>query len=117
MKLNGAALSILVAMCMAVSSPPSIAGSGQGTVSSVLVGRLGYQVYVQLTNASFTGFACGNPNPSSWQWAFSTQTQSGRDMLATVLAAKATGVTLYVVGTNTCSQDPALEDVAYVITG
>lgn len=115
-KLKRATAMILVAACMAMSATQVFAGYGIGTVGSVLVGRLGYQVYVQLTNASFSNFACGTPNASStWQWSFSTQSQSGRDMLATVLAAKASGTTLQVVGTGTCSQDPNLEDASYVI--
>lgn len=115
MKLKRTTALVLVAACMAMSATQVFAGYGTGTVGSVLVGRQGYQVYVQLTGASFSGFYCGTPNPNSWQWSFSTQTQSGRDMLATVLAAKASGGTLQIVGLNSCSQDSTLEDVSYVV--
>jgi hypothetical protein len=91
------------------------AGTGQGSIGILLVGRLGYQVYVQLANASFANFGCGTPNTTSWQFAFSTQNPGGREMLATVLAAKASGAQLYIVGTGGCTQDPSLEDVSYVI--
>ena len=92
------------------------AGTGQGHVGSVLTGRLGYQVFVQLTNATFTSFGCGNPNSGTWQYAFTTQSQGGKDMLATLLWAKATQTQIILVGGGTCSQDAGLEDVSYIIT-
>lgn len=92
------------------------AGTGQGHVGSVLTGRLGYQVFVQLTNATFTSFGCGTPNTGSWQFSFTTQSQGGKDMLATLLWAKATQTQIILVGNGTCGQDPGLEDVNYIIT-
>jgi hypothetical protein len=85
-------------------------------VGSVLVGRLGHQVFVQILNPVFTGFACGTPNPSNWNFAFSTQNPGGKDLLATVLAAKTADIALVFVGTGTCTQDSALEDISYIIT-
>jgi hypothetical protein len=96
-------------------APVAGAGTGQGKVGSFLVGRLGYQVFVQVLSPVFTNFACGTPNPGNWHFAFSTQNPGGKDMLATVLAAKATGATLVFVGSGTCTQDSALEDVSYII--
>jgi len=105
----------IAAMTFAVGSP-AMAGNGQGSVGSILVGRLGYQVFVQVKNPTFTGFACGTPNPTNWHFAFSTQNPGGKDMLATVLAAKASGTKLVFVGSGTCTQDANLEDVSYIIT-
>jgi len=99
---------------MAGAAGQAVAGNGQGTVGSVLVGRLGYQVFVQVLNPTFTGYACGTPG--TWHFAFSTQNPGGKDMLATVLAAKAMGLSLVFVGSGTCSQDANLEDVSYIIT-
>jgi hypothetical protein len=96
------------------SAGPVLAGNGQGTVGSILVGRLGYQVFVQILNPTFTSYACGTPG--TWHFAFSTQNPGGKDMLATVLAAKAAGISLVFVGTGTCTQDANLEDVSYIIT-
>jgi hypothetical protein len=106
---------ILAAAGMFAISGQALAGYGIGKVGAILVGRLGYQVYVQITSASFVSFACGTPS-TMWQFAFSTQGQSGRDMLATLLAAKATGTDVQLVGANTCTQDANLEDVMYVVT-
>jgi hypothetical protein len=107
---------IAAALAIAAVAAPVSAGTGQGTIGSILTGRLGYQVFVQITGASFNGFACGTPSTGSWQFAFMTQNQGGKDMLATLLSAKAMGLQVIMVGGGTCSQDAALEDVNYIIT-
>jgi hypothetical protein len=105
----------LVMAALAAAASQSFAGTGQGKVGSMVVGRLGYQVFVQITDATFAQFACGTPNANNWTFAFSTQNPGGKDMLATVLAAKTSGATLIFVGNGQCTQDPAMEDVSYVI--
>jgi len=89
-------------------------GQAQGTVGKVVVGRLGYQVFVEVLG-SVANFPCGTPHPNGYNFAFSTQTSGGKDMLATVLAAKASGATLYFLGNGTCTLDPTIEDTQYVI--
>ena len=113
---GGKAISAAMAVAMMALCSPSLAGNGQGTVGSILVGRLGYQVFVRVNNPTFTGFACGTPSLTNWHFAFSTQNPGGKDMLATVLSAKASGTQLVFVGSGTCTQDANLEDVSYIIT-
>jgi hypothetical protein len=95
--------------------PAAFAGNAYGTVGNVLVGRLGNQVYVQLVNATVSGWPCASSVPN-WGYAFLLDAPGGRDMLATVLAAKAAGQLLQVVGNGTCTIDPTLENVSYVVT-
>ena len=108
-------IALAVTSTLAALGNIAFAGTGQGKVGTYLVGRLGYQVYVQILNPVFQSFPCGTPNLNNWQYAFSTQAPGGKDMLATLLAAKATGQTLIFVGTGTCTQDAAMEDVSYII--
>jgi hypothetical protein len=110
-KLRMAAVALAV---MAGATGQALAGTGQGTVGSVLVGRLGHEVYVQVVNPTFNTPACATTG--TWHFYFSTQNQAGRDMLATVLFAKATGIQLIFVGTGACSLGPDIQDVSYIIT-
>lgn len=91
------------------------AGGGSGTVGQVVVGRQGHQVFVELTNESISDFPCASVHPNGFNFAFSTQSSGGKDMLATVLAAKASGAHLYFVGNGTCNQDSMIEDASYII--
>jgi len=91
----------------------AVAGYGIGTVGQVMVGRLGTQVYVEIRGTFPGGFAC-TVRTDGLRYAFLLSNSGGKEMLATILAAKATGGTLQVVGAGTCSQDPGLEDVSYV---
>ena len=59
---------------LAVAGGQAVAGNGTGKVGSILTGRLGYQVFVQLLNPSYTNYACGTPS-TSWTFAFTTQSQ------------------------------------------
>jgi len=107
----------MISMALAVlagATGQALAGTGQGTVGQVLVGRLGHQVIVQLVG-SVSGFPCGTPHPNGYNYMFNTQNPGGKDMLATVLAAKASGATLYFVGTGACSEESNIEDTSYII--
>jgi hypothetical protein len=66
-------------------------------------------------NATVYGWPCASSVPN-WGYAFLLDAPGGRDMLATVLAAKAAGQMLQVVGNGTCTIDPTLEGVSYVVT-
>jgi len=71
-------------------------------------------VYVELLDASIAGFPCASTHPNGIRYAFSLQAQGAREMLATLLAAKAAGQTIEFVGTDTCTIDSQMEDVSYV---
>jgi hypothetical protein len=81
----------------------------------VLVGRQGNQVYLEILDTAYVGWPCGTPHPNGFRYAFLLTTPGAKEMLATALAAQTSGKKLLVVGTGTCSQDPSLEDVSYVV--
>lgn len=89
------------------------AGTGSGTIGQMIVGRMGNQVYVQLLNPSIINFPCASPH-SIFHFAFLITNSGGKEMLATLLAARASGQSIYLVGAGTCNVDPQTEDVSYV---
>lgn len=105
----------LLASVLTFGSVPAWAGYGVGTVGQVMVGRLGDQVYVELTSASITSWPCASTHPNGFRYAFLLSQAGGREMLATILAAKAAGQTLQVVGSGACTIDATLENVLYVV--
>ncbi|WP_424195366.1 hypothetical protein ACMYR3_05730 [Ampullimonas aquatilis] len=71
--------------------------------------------YVRVDNSglgyvSFTSSLVGTPasctNGYTKELSFDTNTPGGKSILATVLTAKATGKTIYALGTATCAQYP-----------
>jgi hypothetical protein len=103
-------------LLLAVLSCPAHAGDASGKNSNMVVGRMGHQVLVHLTNVTFNNFPCnGGTPPAVFQFAFSTAASGGKDMLAALLAAKAMDRTIQLVGTGTCTVvDSTMEDVMYV---
>ena len=111
-KVIAAAVGIGAVLCGATRA---FAGYGVGTVGQLMVGRLGDQVYVELLSASFNGWPCSSTHPNGFRYAFLLSQAGGRDMLATILAAKAAGQTLQIVGSGTCTIDATLENALYVV--
>lgn len=103
----------LLSLAAAVFSTAANAGNGQGTIGQLVVGRMGNQVFVQLLNPSYNQFPCGSPSVG-FTYAFLLSNPGGKEMLATVLAAKASGTTVLLVGAGGCTIDSTMEDVAYV---
>ncbi|MEP0176630.1 MAG: hypothetical protein ABJH28_09240 [Paraglaciecola sp.] len=82
------------------------------TVGFVRVDKSG-KGYVQFTEAlTGTRPACSKSNYSS-ALAFDTTSEGGKSILSVAFMAKATGSTLYVVGTNTCDVYGVMEDWSY----
>ena len=107
-KIMGLALGLL-------ASTLANAGYGVGTVGQLLVGRLGDQVYVELLSASIASWPCSATHPNGFRYAFLLSQAGGRDMLATVLAAKAAGQLVQIVGSGACTIDATLENALYVV--
>lgn len=63
---------------------------------------------MQSTNPGFAGCA------TSRRYAVSTSTQQGKNALSTILAAKAAGQTIQVVGKGTCTFLGDSEDISYI---
>lgn len=105
-------LVLMFGLMLAVSAQ---AGYGTAKVGQVMVGRLGNQVYVELLTQSYSGWPCATTHPSGFRYAFLLTSPGARDMLATILSAQVSGQSLQVVGSGSCSIDPTLEDIAYVV--
>lgn len=85
----------------------------QGQIGNMVVGRNGNQVFVQLQAQTSAEFPCASHHPN-FQYAFLTTNSGGKDMLATLLAAKMSGQAVLIVGSGVCNVDSQMEDVAYV---
>lgn len=88
----------------------------EGTIGKVLVGRLGKEVFFGMADPTINGCAKHHPN---FQFGFLTSIPGGKEMLAAVLAAKVSGKTVEVVGTDICTDldvpDGDIETVNYII--
>lgn len=107
----------LIVMVIAVFSPISLsyAGVGVGTVTKVLVGRMGNEVYVSVAG-NINAFPCASAHPNGWNYAISlTNNPAGKDILSALLVAYTAGKTVEVQGVGTCTIDSTLEDIGYVI--
>jgi len=89
----------------------AIASSQTGTVEKMIVGRLGYQVYVHLSNAS----TCSSEHPLGYNFAFSLNDHdAGKEILSTLLAAQMAQRQVTVQGMSQCTIDDRMEDISYV---
>ncbi|MES2824032.1 MAG: hypothetical protein V4732_10560 [Pseudomonadota bacterium] len=86
------------------------AGVTEGKPSVIFVHAFNDAVVfaMQSTNPSFASCA------TSLRYAISTSTQQGRNVLSAILAAKAAGQTIQVVGKNTCTANGDAEDINYI---
>ena len=99
-------LYVLFAILLALS-PSVFAGNTTGKIHTVWVHNYNDFVLFSLesTQPSFTTCAV------TGRYVVSTSTQQGKNILSTVLAAKAAGQTVSVMGKNTCTTHGDAEDV------
>jgi len=93
-------IAVVVALVLSFGSVSVWTGYGVGNVGQGMVERVGDQVYVELTSASITSWPCALMHPSGFRYAFLISQAREREMLATILAAKAAGQALLVVGSG-----------------
>jgi hypothetical protein len=91
------------------------AGYATGKVGNVVVGRNGNQVFIEVQATTFTSWPCATTHPDGYRYSFLLSASAGKEMLATVLTAQASGQSLQVVGKGTCTIDSSLEDADYVV--
>jgi hypothetical protein len=87
------------------------AGATEGKVGAVFVHVFNDAVVfgMQPTSSGFASCA------TSSRYAVTTSAQQGRNVLSTILAAKAANQTIQVVGKGTCAVNPDAEDVNYIV--
>lgn len=86
------------------------AGTTEGKVGSIFVHGFNdaFAFGMISTNPMFASCA------TSRRYAISTATQQGKNILSTILAAKAAGQAIQVVGKGTCTANGDSEDIAYI---
>ncbi len=103
---------IYILICLLLM-PSFVLAHGIGTISSLLVGRLGYQVMVNISG-SVDPVECRTR--TDWQYYLDLTTPGAKEMLATLLTAKSTGQKIYVVSTGTCdSTGQGAEVISYLM--
>lgn len=87
------------------------AGVTEGKPTAIFVHGFndGIAFAMQSTGPNFASCA------TSLRYAISTSTQQGKNILSTILAAKAAGQTIQVVGNNTCNALSGAEDINYIV--
>lgn len=90
----------------------TLAGTGQGTVAKVENGPLyGGRVFVTIDGTVSDQPACRSTG--NYHFVFDTTTPGGKDLLATVLLAKATKQSIIVSGYNQCALYNGVEDLRW----
>lgn len=88
------------------------AGTGQGTVAKVENGPLyGSKVFITIDGTIAEQPAC--KGTGSYHFVFDTSVPGGKDVLATVLLAKATKQSVIVSGAGQCSLYGGVEDLRW----
>jgi len=87
--------------------------------AGVTDGKLGTVFVHGFNDVVAFGMQSSSPNFAScaisMRYAVSTSTQQGKNLLTTILAAKAAGQTIQVVGKNTCTANGDAEDINYIV--
>lgn len=87
------------------------AGVTEGKPAAVFVHGFNdvFAFSMQSTAPNFASCATG------LRYAISTASQQGKNIISTILAAKAAGQTIQVVGSNTCTALATVEDILYIV--
>jgi hypothetical protein len=93
-------------------SPLCIAGEAAGTVTALNVRDVDGLIYVQVSGAPTARPACASA--TTYFMIKAENTDSGKRLFATLLAAKLAGVAVRVYGANTCTRWADGEDILEV---
>jgi hypothetical protein len=101
----------LILTCLGMSS--TVTANGIGTVTALLVGRLGNQVFVKISG-SVDSVRCRTR--TDWHYFLDLTSPGAKEIYSALLTAKATNQNVTIQSTGTCdSTGQNLEQVAYVI--
>lgn len=108
-------LIVLVALGL-ISLNASAAGeSGYVTiVSTASASNLGNHVYIKVSSPPTTPASCSTH--VTWHFSLSLDTAWGKNLYAMLLAAKAAGTTVWISGTNACSELANVESLRAMTT-
>lgn len=93
-----------------VFSPSVFAGSTTGKIHTIWVHYYNDFVLFSLESTQPSLAACA----VTGRYVVSTSTQQGKNILSTILAAKAAGQTVSVMGKNTCTIHGDAEDISAI---
>ena len=103
-------ITLLVLLSAAFSNP--CFAVGDGVIKELLVGRLGYQVFVKL-EGNIGSISCRSRN--DFHYYLNLNTPGSREILSTLLTARATGQNITVVTSDRCDDEgQGLEVLHYV---
>jgi len=102
---------LFVLLCLAFSTV-AMAGTQTGTIGYIIVRADDGLIYFSVSG-SRTGYpACA----TTTQWMIKDEnSNAGKQQYAMLLAAKASGMPIHVVGRNTCTRWSDSEDVSYIM--
>jgi len=90
-----------------------VLASGNGVISKLVVGRLGYQVFVKI-NGTVDQVACRTR--TDWDYYLDLTNAGAKEILSALLAAKASKQNVWIQSTGACdSTGQGLEILSYVI--
>lgn len=108
---------IFLLFFLSLCSLQTEAGQFKGQIKSIGVGKH-YDAYcanstacvVVMVDSTYNKTSC---NTDSWTFAFDSSTETGKNTLAMVMAAKASGQEVVIGGTGTCTVKSTSEDLNY----
>jgi hypothetical protein len=83
-------------------------------VSTAMASNLGNHVYVRGSATPTTRASCSTHG--TWHFTIPLDTAWGKNVYAMLLAAKAAGTTVWLSGTNACSEDGTVETLRAATT-
>jgi len=88
------------------------ASHARGVIKTLIVGKAGHQVYVQLAGAPQT---CGSDHPLGFNYGLSLSSHgAAKEILSVLLAAQLAGREVTIQGAGVCSFEGSMEDISYV---
>jgi|GEM_PF-3374478 len=99
---------------IAVPGPAAHASNAHGVkIGQVIVGRSGHEVQFSIMG-NVPATPCANTHSSGLRYMFSLNRADGEALLSTILTAKTAGMTLTIVGTNSCNDADNVEFISYL---
>jgi hypothetical protein len=104
---------VIFAALLAAFGGQALAGSGQGTIAKIESGpQYGDKVFITIEGAVGDQPACRSAG--NFHFVFDSTAAGGKNLLATILLAKANKQNVTVSGTNACALYMGVEDLRWV---
>jgi len=110
-------LGLLTVTCCGMASQVAQAAGESGyvtIVSTAMSTNLGNNVQIRVSSPPTTPASCSTH--AAWHFTLSLDTAAGKNLYALILLAKTAGTTVWISGTNVCSEIGNIESLRAITT-